>query len=112
MIFVESGFTVAECWNLCHQKVKKSKFFSRETVPISVSEKNLAQKNENRPVQEMPKGVSNLNQAAIDILKQGLGWSSSVEKYNKYYDEGPYNYYPVQFVPDFRIATYQLGIHG
>ena len=52
----------------------------------------------------MPKGVSNLNQAAIDILKQGLGWSSSVEKYNKYYDEGPYNYYPVQFVPDFRIA--------
>ena len=51
----------------------------------------------------MPKGVSNLNQAAIDILKQGLGWSSSVEKYNKYYDEGPYNYCPVQFVPDFRI---------
>jgi len=81
---------------------KNFKFFQTRNGPNFSPRKKIWPKNENRPVQEMPKGVSNHNQATIDILKQGSGWLSSVEKYNEYF-EGSFNNCPVRFAPDFRL---------
>ena len=66
MIFVESGFTAAECWNLCHQKIKKkSNFFRREPVPISVRERNSGPKMKIYQPKRCPKGF-------LPLIKQQL----------------------------------------